>query len=725
MLKARSLIPAVISIFTTVTFAQETDLDFAIPSTPGLQVFPGAAPPRVESFFRKRGPDWIVHWDFELETPRLLVAKQNLPLLPEGAAAGPESLADAARRFVSENREFFGLAGEDLIGPSSSRLDAAWHLAFSQRGPDGSLVRGAGLRFLFDAGGGLLMATGFILRDPPALAGGLPAEAEVLLRAEEYHGLKVLGLTRQLIFPAPERRAARLAWCLHAERPDTKVVELFLGENGELIGERPLAMGFGGCNQNSKLPFEASGTVTGYCPDPEDIYALASGTPRDDFYPVPGIRVFNTESKEALTDDFGGYLMHMNEDRGVFGVYLVLLECPGKEDTVDVPREILKIRRTDPFNSSCNVNSEIIQFNQIIREVKDPIDFIFNAQKEPEQAFELMVYHHMRSFYQHSKELMDHQDIEFQSRYFPLNVVVQDPNFFRGETGAASYTPKGELSSICIARAKRLATWHPATVIQHEYAHHIIHTVTASAQASDMVEGLADALTALKNGNARIGFISEADPGPLGFSLASKVEEMRPLDPELTIRFARGMTGKIFWSIYNYLNINNKAAIVEAEVLLYRYLAAHRVNQPADKAFEFSKALFYELLKLDDLKGEKPFFGADDSLITGTPHWQAIAAAFEDFLPSTPFIRGDADGSGAVDLSDAVNILTTLFLGGEAPPCLEALDADGTAAIDLSDAIYILTFLFLGGPEPANPYPDCSISLINTFWCKEYRCPAR
>jgi hypothetical protein len=71
------------------------------------------------------------------------------------------------------------------------------------------------------------------------------------------------------------------------------------------------------------------------------------------------------------------------------------------------------------------------------------------------------------------------------------------------------------------------------------------------------------------------------------------------------------------------------------------------------------------------------------------------------------FLRGDANGDGLVDLSDAVSVLGYLFIGDEDLPCLVAADANGSRGIDLSDAVAILEFLFQGGGPPPAPYPDC------------------
>ena len=71
------------------------------------------------------------------------------------------------------------------------------------------------------------------------------------------------------------------------------------------------------------------------------------------------------------------------------------------------------------------------------------------------------------------------------------------------------------------------------------------------------------------------------------------------------------------------------------------------------------------------------------------------------------FVRGDPNGDGGEDLSDAVFVLLYLFGGEAAPTCLSSADANDSGAVDLSDAIYVLGFLFLGDPAPPAPFPEC------------------
>ena len=85
----------------------------------------------------------------------------------------------------------------------------------------------------------------------------------------------------------------------------------------------------------------------------------------------------------------------------------------------------------------------------------------------------------------------------------------------------------------------------------------------------------------------------------------------------------------------------------------------------------------------------------------------------EDFTVVEPsltsvFMRGNADGQGALNITDGIFILNFLFLGGPEPSCLDAADTDDNGSLNISDAVAVFNFLFLGGAEPPAPGPiDC------------------
>ena len=69
------------------------------------------------------------------------------------------------------------------------------------------------------------------------------------------------------------------------------------------------------------------------------------------------------------------------------------------------------------------------------------------------------------------------------------------------------------------------------------------------------------------------------------------------------------------------------------------------------------------------------------------------------------FQRGDVDQNGLLELTDAVAILARLFLGADAPACVESADTNNDGILDLTDGVVILTYLFAGGTPPAAPGP--------------------
>ena len=60
-----------------------------------------------------------------------------------------------------------------------------------------------------------------------------------------------------------------------------------------------------------------------------------------------------------------------------------------------------------------------------------------------------------------------------------------------------------------------------------------------------------------------------------------------------------------------------------------------------------------------------------------TPGGSAVLpGAFRYYETAPPlFARGDANGDGPVDITDAITVLDALFLGGGSLPCPNAADA--------------------------------------------------
>jgi hypothetical protein len=89
---------------------------------------------------------------------------------------------------------------------------------------------------------------------------------------------------------------------------------------------------------------------------------------------------------------------------------------------------------------------------------------------------------------------------------------------------------------------------------------------------------------------------------------------------------------------------------------------------------------------------------------------------------SGEIIRGDSNGDSRVNIADPIHEVQWLFLGGAAPPCVEAADAQRDGRTDIADAIYVINHLFVGGPAPLPPYPSCGSTLI-VLACDAPVCP--
>ena len=127
-----------------------------------------------------------------------------------------------------------------------------------------------------------------------------------------------------------------------------------------------------------------------------------------------------------------------------------------------------------------------------------------------------------------------------------------------------------------------------------------------------------------------------------------------------------------------------------------------------------------------------------EGFLTVVRNWTVYPASEDEDLDGIPdecgrrrFRRGDVNVDATLDISDPVCVLVRLFGGGHLDfcsrheiACLEAADANNDGAIDLSDAVHLLRSLFLDlGPLPApeacgeDPDPRGSAADLG---CREY-----
>ncbi len=70
-----------------------------------------------------------------------------------------------------------------------------------------------------------------------------------------------------------------------------------------------------------------------------------------------------------------------------------------------------------------------------------------------------------------------------------------------------------------------------------------------------------------------------------------------------------------------------------------------------------------------------------------------------------PFVRGDANTDGTIDIADIIATLSYLFSNGSAY-CLDAHDVNDDGNIDIADAVAGLNFQFNQGDDPPPPFTD-------------------
>lgn len=78
---------------------------------------------------------------------------------------------------------------------------------------------------------------------------------------------------------------------------------------------------------------------------------------------------------------------------------------------------------------------------------------------------------------------------------------------------------------------------------------------------------------------------------------------------------------------------------------------------------------------------------------------------------TAPYLCGDANSDGEVNVSDAAYIISHVFVNGPAPDPYENGDANCDGDVNVSDAAFIISFIFANGNDPCDidgdGQPDC------------------
>lgn len=114
-------------------------------------------------------------------------------------------------------------------------------------------------------------------------------------------------------------------------------------------------------------------------------------------------------------------------------------------------------------------------------------------------------------------------------------------------------------------------------------------------------------------------------------------------------------------------------------------------------------------------------------LVVADPSNRRMAILRSDACYIGPhFLRGDTNGDGDRNLSDAIGILTHLFAGNTGLACLDAADVDDDGDVVLADGVFLLNHLFGGSPGPATPSDACGPDATqDSITCAEHSFCAR
>ena len=700
--------------------------DFRIPWTPCTFVLPGedldGSPQTL--LHKKYGPKPAVYWDKGLGTPRYVAFWNELRLV--GPEATDAELVSAVKGFVAENSEFFGVGVEDLLDGIVTPVAKMRLVAFGQ-GFVGVTVRGAGLRALIDQEGELLSVDAFILRTAalPPISTVVPLDANAILAnvlrilsedPKSGTGLTPGPIDLQVIFPTDRISDARLGWCVQAEGAAGDAWDLFLSTEGDLLGEDDPAHYAGGAG-----PFEGRFKVDGFSTDPEDIVSAANKA--SDFFPLEGARIFLESGARGLTSPSGDGVLSSESFDDVAWADLAFAEedaeaerCPVTPADIEERKDGLKTIFS-VFSRRDGVQDELVTLYDAKRMTRlDPLrpaSLRFEVRQDPEvrlMAFDLLVYHQLRRMRQRSKATIGDSNLtRAVTDMYPIRVILMDSPI--SET-APKYMPAGGTRCnpfIILGQKRDRQTWITPTIVHHEYAHHLIDALVGTGQKDDFVEGIAVGLVALANEDGKLDLIDENRIEKLSLNLDE--------ESHLTSTDMRRWAGAVFWRSFRAAREIDPPFMTRVKNLFYTWMASRRVAQSNQIAFD-PNALLEQITMTAvamDPRGKRttslpevlkfvvPFFQGPKS------HWYL-----------NRFIRGDADHSGTLDLTDAVATLQYLFLGGEENRCLVAHDTDDSTIIDITDPVKLLIHLFLGGEPPPAPYPECGFDgLPRDLWCTE------
>jgi hypothetical protein len=147
------------------------------------------------------------------------------------------------------------------------------------------------------------------------------------------------------------------------------------------------------------------------------------------------------------------------------------------------------------------------------------------------------------------------------------------------------------------------------------------------------------------------------------------------------------------------LDWGDAGTLVPNDTITYRIYFGPNSNLPTSATFDTTIKIISQIAIAEDrLAARQLHFWRVKA--TNRLGYDTLSVNTSSFIT---YIRGDADGSGKINLLDVSFIINALYRGGGQPVPFEAADADGNIKLNLLDVSSIINFLYRGGSAPVCP----------------------
>ncbi|MCK4403722.1 MAG: S8 family serine peptidase [candidate division Zixibacteria bacterium] len=181
---------------------------------------------------------------------------------------------------------------------------------------------------------------------------------------------------------------------------------------------------------------------------------------------------------------------------------------------------------------------------------------------------------------------------------------------------------------------------------------------------------------------------NDLDADPFVVPITLDVSHVFVISPNGGEEFEAGESQLVVWSLIDSVLVDSVSAWYSTDGgETYPYLIASGIqdsshinwvipNTPSDSCKVKTEAFYTVGLTAED---------ESDSLFA---------------ITESPFVRGDANGDGVIELGDVVYLINYLYREGPAPDPLWTGDCNCDEIVELGDVVYLINYLFRGGPAP-------------------------